>query len=341
MKIAEVAWFMKYRPTELSEFVFESQEHKTIVEKIIEQGFVDGNMLLYGRPGAGKTSLVAILASKLNGMSDIENSSLTIDYLRETIQPKLLQKPMRAKKRIIILNEFSPNTVSNITLNYLNDRIFENYQNNNTFIATTNHFSTFDESTLRRFNYRLGFNNNYDYDMLFSRILFILRNENKEFQEDGLSKFLKTHLLKKTSLSDIITDVQIKSSTGRFLVDAKSEMDTFGSSDELFDQFVSIFEKISETHDVAQLVQIQYTPQNSIIAGEHKKILEITNSIININFYNFLLKLKDRFGYYLPLAIAIEDAIEKSTGTKMIFMSKFLFDFIERLTSLKTIGIIK
>lgn len=85
----EKVWTEKYRPTTLDEYVFESEQHRNYVSKIIKSKDIP-NLLLTGSPGCGKTSLSKMLANLCEvdpADTLIENASnkTGIDYIRDTI----------------------------------------------------------------------------------------------------------------------------------------------------------------------------------------------------------------------------------------------------------------
>jgi len=83
-------WYEKYRPSNISEYVFQSNEHKKAICSYIEKQDIP-HLLLSGGPGGGKTTLVRVLINELHvdpidvlvvNASD-ENS---VDVIREKIK---------------------------------------------------------------------------------------------------------------------------------------------------------------------------------------------------------------------------------------------------------------
>ncbi len=59
------AWFEKYRPRELKDLVLPNEEIGQTLNLFYDQEFIRGNILSYGPPGLGKTSLTEILIHKI------------------------------------------------------------------------------------------------------------------------------------------------------------------------------------------------------------------------------------------------------------------------------------
>jgi DNA polymerase III gamma/tau subunit len=59
--IAQSAWFEKHRPLTIQDVVFTNEEHKNLANQWITNEKIDGNILLTGAAGTGKTTLSQIL----------------------------------------------------------------------------------------------------------------------------------------------------------------------------------------------------------------------------------------------------------------------------------------
>jgi len=59
------AWVKKYKPKDLSQYIFQSEKHKQLIQNIVADDMA-GHVMLSGIQGTGKTSLSDILLTELN-----------------------------------------------------------------------------------------------------------------------------------------------------------------------------------------------------------------------------------------------------------------------------------
>lgn len=59
------AWVKKYKPKDLSQYIFQSEKHKKLIQNIVDDD-MSGHVMLSGIQGTGKTSLSDILLDELN-----------------------------------------------------------------------------------------------------------------------------------------------------------------------------------------------------------------------------------------------------------------------------------
>lgn len=62
--MAKQLWEIKYRPTKITDYLFQDAKHKELVEKFISEGIIP-HLLLNGHRGTGKTSLAIVLKNEL------------------------------------------------------------------------------------------------------------------------------------------------------------------------------------------------------------------------------------------------------------------------------------
>ena len=83
-------WVEKYRPKQVTEYVFTDERHRTAVSSWIEQGACP-NLIFAGDPGTGKTTLAKVLINELNiGEYDVLEINASrdngVDFIREKIE---------------------------------------------------------------------------------------------------------------------------------------------------------------------------------------------------------------------------------------------------------------
>ena len=82
-------WFEKYRPTSLEQYVFQNEQQRDQILRIVASGEIP-HLLLTGGAGSGKTTIAEILIKELNvdeaDVLRINSSDKTgVDYIRDTI----------------------------------------------------------------------------------------------------------------------------------------------------------------------------------------------------------------------------------------------------------------
>lgn len=102
-------WTEQYRPKTLSEYVFQNDQHRHQIQKIVESGDIP-HLLLTGTQGSGKTTLAEIFINELNvddaDVLRINASDKTgVDYIRDTIINFAGTYPI-GKFKIVKLEEF-------------------------------------------------------------------------------------------------------------------------------------------------------------------------------------------------------------------------------------------
>ena len=212
-----ISWFEKYRPKIIDELIFPnvlngekkgSEYIRNIFTKFYNQEFIQGNVLSYGEAGKGKTSLNKILQGKVikhpNDIFILGRKVEDIDKLKKWLQ----QSKVKSNQKLIIIEEID--RLSNQAQTVLKDGLLEKYQNNTSFLATTNNPDKLDKALVTRFNYRIYFDD-FDVNEVLTRLKFILNKEEIQFDEDLLKQFIQTYI--KRGLRELISNLEIGSTS--------------------------------------------------------------------------------------------------------------------------------
>lgn len=110
----EFVWVEKYRPKTIDECILPKYLEKTF-KGIVESGSIP-NLLFYGSPGVGKTTVAKALCNELGLEYLVINGSKDngIDVLRTTVVNYASSKSFNGKKKVIIFDEadhMNPNSL--------------------------------------------------------------------------------------------------------------------------------------------------------------------------------------------------------------------------------------
>lgn len=148
MEIANTVWVEKYRPKKLDELVL-PESHKLDFLKYIERNTIP-NLLFYGPPGGGKTTLAKILCSKdgvmqkktdnllfVNGSAQ---STRKIGYVESVIEPFLRYPPAGNDQVKVVLIDEADNMTPDAyrSLRGIIEKFLESYGR---FVFTCNYVS--------------------------------------------------------------------------------------------------------------------------------------------------------------------------------------------------------
>ena len=112
MQLEHTIWTEKYRPSELSEYVGNTEVVSTF-NKYIEEGDIPHILLHSNSPGTGKTTAAKMLASKMDADILYINASdeRNIDTIRDKIKSFVATMGF-SKFKIVILDEFDFMTIT-------------------------------------------------------------------------------------------------------------------------------------------------------------------------------------------------------------------------------------
>lgn len=181
----------KYRPKQLSELVFVNEEYEKKFKEWIEKKSIDSHLLLYGKPGTGKSSSINVILNELGTKDYIRynmSDKTSIDDMRKVID-YASSSPLEESFKLVILEEFeraSPQAQD--SLKY----VLDTYSGWCRFIFTTNNISKISlaiQSRCQRFEF-----NTLKSEDFIKRIADILNIEKISYTSlDVICKYVQTY----------------------------------------------------------------------------------------------------------------------------------------------------
>lgn len=316
MNLKEISWYMKYQPKNISEYVFDNDEYKTLVEKWLIQEYIDGNLLMSGPAGTGKTALTEILVKALikheYDLKVIKSRSVNqIDELYSWCQIQSIG----SKKKIVYIEEFDK--LSSTAHTTLKDSILEKFQDNVTFICNTNYINKIDPAILSRFNYKFILKGNKEES--FNRIVDILTKENIHYNERLLKDFVNINY--KKGLRNLITSIQIGSVSGVLNLQ-ETILDSL--EDEIIKLTLDIYKIAFNANKIELKKIILVDPINSLISKEYSSLIEIIQFNNDIDWNKVFLELEQGINF-LPVKVLISKYFETFENKKLPYLHYISF----------------
>lgn len=307
---------MKYQPKNISEYVFDNDEYKTLVEKWLTQEYIDGNLLMSGPAGTGKTALTEILVKALikheYDLKVIKSRSVNqIDELYSWCQIQSIG----SKKKIVYIEEFDK--LSSTAHTTLKDSILEKFQDNVTFICNTNYINKIDPAILSRFNYKFILKGNKEES--FNRIVDILTKENIHYNERLLKDFVNINY--KKGLRNLITSIQIGSVSGVLNLQ-ETILDSL--EDEIIKLTLDIYKIAFNANKIELKKIILVDPINSLISKEYSSLIEIIQFNNDIDWNKVFLELEQGINF-LPVKVLISKYFETFENKKLPYLHYISF----------------
>jgi DNA polymerase III delta prime subunit len=324
MNLKEISWYMKYQPKTISEYVFDNNEYKSLVEKWLNQEYIDGNLLMSGPAGTGKTALTEILIKSLikheYDLKVIKSRSVNqIDELYSWCQIQTIG----SNKKIVYIEEFDK--LSSTAHTTLKDSLLEKFQDNVTFICNTNYINKIDPAILSRFNYKFILKGNREES--YNKIVNILTTENIHYNESLLKDFVDKNY--KKGLRNLITSIQIGSVSGVLNLE-ENLLDSL--EDEIIKLTLDIYKIILNLGKSELKRIILIDPINSMISKEYASLMEILQFNGDIDWNKVFIELEQSVRY-LPVKVLISKYFETFESKKLPYLhyNSFLYDSMKSI----------
>lgn len=283
------AWFEKYRPKELREVVLPNKDIKDTLELFYNQEFIRGNILSYGPPGYGKTTISEVLIHKIiknpNDIFVLGRKTEDVDNLKRWLQ----QRPVASNQKIVKIEEMD--RLSNQAQIVLKDGLMEKYQHNTAFLATTNSPEKIDPALITRFNTKINFSQLPE-DELYPRLEYILKQENIQYKPEDLHTYISNY--KQRGLRDLINNLELASVTGEFNPNRIESFSGVSENENYIIQYIVYLVKYAETlptDKLKKLLKDVKTDQQFFTYYDY--MLKIFKSELRLNYHMIYKELFD------------------------------------------------
>lgn len=274
------AWIKKHQPATIENYVFNNDQHKNLVTSWLETGRIDGNLLLYGAPGLGKTTLIEILIRHIiKTQSDLfrmKTRSVTeVDELKNWVG----KSPNKSKHNIVYIEEIDK--LSKAAQVTLKDGLMEKHVETCVFLAATNHPRKLDPALFSRFTYKFNLDS-FDKLNLFNQIDRILKEEEADFDEEQLGIYVENNYQK--GLRDILNQLQISYISNNKKIVFSDLIGNTEIEESIISLFLVITKSILKMNNSKLKKQCLYFPTNSIIAQDYVNFVTLLNNNWDIDF---------------------------------------------------------
>lgn len=286
------AWFYKYKPKSIEDFVFEDEEQRNIVSSWIENKQIDGNIILYGDVGLGKTSLAELLIySIITNRADLyKMKSRSVKELDEEVVEFLSAKPVSSKIKIVYIEE--ADKLHTQSFNALKDGLLENYLSTCVFIMCTNNIHKIPSAVRSRCTYKFHFKGKNRRE-IFKRVESILQVENVEYDQTNLFKLISESNI---GFRDLLNALQIDYiSNGKITLNLLQEVKSL--EEQVSDLCLNMLKKLLDTKDMVELKECFIQPVNSTIGPDYSNLINIINNNIDLDFESICSMLFNNFTY--------------------------------------------
>lgn len=295
-------WTEKYRPTTVDELAADQEVKNFLVEVIHKQDIP--NILLYGKPGTGKNSIVNIILNNIKCSKLVINASEErgIDTIRDKVLAFATSAAWGNTLKIVVLNEADG---LNYTAQDSLRELMETSSKYCRFIFTCNSINRINDAIRSRC---VEFETHIEPIDAAKRLVEILDNEGVNYTEDYILAIIKKF---GTDFRKIINESQ-KLYTIHKKLDATVLKDTvLESYYKLFDQ---IFRKTSSIKDIAKLTKRIIFDENIYTSLKDYFIenYDIPDAIIIIADHAYKSRIViDRDLVFLSCVITLKEIIDE------------------------------
>lgn len=309
-----LAWFKKYEPKTLEDYVFETEEQESQISNWIKEGSIPGNIILYGPAGTGKSALSKILInsivkSKYDLQKVADKSVAVIDELRNWC-PK---QPISSKQKIIYIEELD--RASSQAFNSLKDGLMENYQPHVAFVCTTNFINKIEHAVQTRFNFKFNLEC-MNKAKIYRRLETILNAENIPFEVNDLAAFIVKN--RASGLRTMLNLLQTNVKDGKINFNEIQGAQTL-EEENIINLVISILDAIRKEQNFSIRTSMVTLPRQTPINQLYTNLLEKIKFNNEINYDTIYEGLFEKI-QYMPYLTIIDKYLRTSDNRKHAFI---------------------
>jgi DNA polymerase III delta prime subunit len=205
-------WVEKYRPKKLDDYIFQDDNQRAQIERMIKDGDIP-HLLLCGVQGSGKTTLARILINEL-GIDDMDileinaSDKTGVDYIRDTILGFAESFPI-GRYKVIHLEEFDHMSQAAQAMLRV---VLEEAADTCRFICTCNYVNKIIPAIRSRMQ-DIHFKAPKDEDVVV-KMIEMLDSEGVTFDPDALFSYIKQAY---PDIRKIINNLQLNTVDGKLL----------------------------------------------------------------------------------------------------------------------------
>lgn len=293
------AWFERYRPQDIDSMVWPNEGDKRIVQSWFDANRIDGNILLSGAAGTGKTTLAEILIKHFVKVNNdlFRMKSRTVKEIDEVLKPFLRKMPVKSPFKIAYIEEFD--RISDSAEAELKEGLMEKYIDQCIFIACTNHPKKIEPAVLTRFIYKFDFNAVSDIDSITKRIMFVLTNEGLTPDESKIKEFIGEHY--NLGLRELLNLFQCNYNANNKTINYEGLKASAQFDENIVKLILEIIEIVLTTNDSKMRKMCSTRPLNTIISEKYTQFVTVVmNNSFDINF-NYIFERMYETIQFLPL----------------------------------------
>lgn len=271
---------MKYQPTEVDSLIFDSIEHKQLVQKWIENKKIDGNVLMHGPAGLGKTATAELLIHNIIfAQNDLfRMKSRSVKEIDDNLRPFLTKRPVRSNQKIVYIEEMDK--ISSAASVALKEGLMEKYQDTTSFICCSNYYKKIDPPVLTRFTYKISFSGK-NFEDIARRLGEILQSESAEYDSEQLLEYIKNH--HSVGIRELINRLQLQYIANDGKIDFKTLEEEIGIEENIV-QLITIILSTIMTTTSREKDACYISPLNSSIAKEYQQLLALLHNNTDVNY---------------------------------------------------------